>query len=46
MILVAIERSGELLVPKGDTTLQSGDVVTVLSLSGVTDNLMRSFEAK
>lgn len=45
VILVAIERGGDLLVPKGDTTLKSGDMVTVLSLSGVTDSLMRSFEA-
>lgn len=45
VILVAIERGDGLLVPKGDTTLQSGDVVTVFSLQGITDGLMRSFEA-
>lgn len=45
VILVAIERGGELLVPKGATTLQGGDVVTVFSLRGITADLMRSFEA-
>lgn len=43
--LVALNRGDDLLVPKGDTTLRSGDVVTVFSLRGLTDTLMRSFEA-
>jgi trk system potassium uptake protein TrkA len=45
VILVAIERGDDLLVPKGDTTLQSGDVVTLFSLPGITDSLISSFEA-
>jgi trk system potassium uptake protein TrkA len=45
VILVAVNRGDDLLVPKGNTTLQSGDVGTVFSLRGITDTLMRSFEA-
>ena len=45
VIVVAINRGHELHVPKGKTTLQVGDTVTVLASEGVTDALMEIFEA-
>ncbi|UPW01247.1 TrkA family potassium uptake protein [Halorussus gelatinilyticus] len=36
ILVVAIERDGNVLTPRGDTELRSGDLVTVFSESGVT----------
>lgn len=43
VIVVAINRGNELHVPKGETTLQVGDIVTILASKGVTDALMATF---
>ncbi|PSO54636.1 MAG: TrkA family potassium uptake protein [Cyanobacteria bacterium QH_9_48_43] len=43
VIVVAINRGEELHVPRGDTTLQVGDIVTILASKGVTDALMATF---
>lgn len=42
-LIVAIERNGEVITPKGGTTLKPGDLVTVFSKEGVTDRLLTTF---
>jgi len=46
VILVAVNRGGTLMTPKGQTTLQGGDTVTVFASGGITDALMDVFEAE
>ena len=46
VIFVSINRGGTLITPKGQTTLQEGDTVTVFASGGVTDGLMDVFKAR
>ena len=46
VIVVAINRGHELHVPKGKTTLQVGDTVTVLASEGVTEALTAKFSSQ
>lgn len=39
-LIVAIERDSEVLIPKGGTVLQAGDLVTVVSLRGMTESVL------
>lgn len=43
LLIVAIERGDEILMPNGDTTIQDGDLVTVLSQTGEAEDLIRIF---
>ena len=42
-ITVAIDRTGEIIVPRGETVVEPHDHVTVFSDSGATDDILRSF---
>lgn len=42
-LVVAIERSGRVITPKGNTTIESGDVVTVFSQGRIADETLRLF---
>lgn len=42
-ITVAIDRNGDIIVPRGETDVQPGDRVTVFSDSGATDDILHSF---
>ena len=42
-LVVAIEREGTILTPRGDTTIQPGDLLTVFSRDGVSDDFVRRF---
>ncbi|MDY7082576.1 MAG: TrkA C-terminal domain-containing protein, partial [Halobacteria archaeon] len=41
--VIAIERNGNTMIPRGDTEIQAGDLVSILSLKGVTKDIMHSF---
>ncbi len=43
VLVVAIERGDTIVTPKGNTTVQPDDLVTVFSLDGVSDDLMYLF---
>lgn len=43
MLVVAIERDGAVLTPRGGTTIETGDVVTVLSRQEITTDLENAF---
>ncbi|WP_435359990.1 TrkA C-terminal domain-containing protein [Haloarchaeobius sp. DFWS5] len=45
-LVIAVERDGRILTPKGDTTIEPNDLVTVFSQAGVSDDLTRQFTAK
>ncbi|MFB6129558.1 MAG: TrkA family potassium uptake protein [Salinigranum sp.] len=45
-LVVAIERGGETLIPKGNTEIYPGDLATVFSLKGVTSDVMHVFTGK
>jgi DNA-binding Lrp family transcriptional regulator len=45
-LVVSIDRESELLTPHGDTTVQPGDVVTVFSCGGVSDETVGAFTVK
>jgi len=44
MIVVAVEREGEIIIPRGHTTIEAGDLVTVFSKEGVTTAVTESFD--
>jgi Lrp/AsnC family leucine-responsive transcriptional regulator len=43
VLVVAIERGDMILTPRGDTTIQPGDLATVFSRDGVSDELLGRF---
>ncbi|MFB6165202.1 MAG: TrkA family potassium uptake protein [Haloarculaceae archaeon] len=43
-IVVAIERDGETIVPRRDAVFEAGDVATVFSQRGATDDVVAAFE--
>ncbi|KDE60095.2 AsnC family transcriptional regulator [Halostagnicola sp. A56] len=43
LLVVAIERDGTVLTPRGETTIRADDVVTVLSRDGIDDRTLHSF---
>lgn len=43
VLVVAIERGETVITPKGDTTIEAGDLVTVFSRDGITEELMQIF---
>lgn len=43
LLIVAIERDGEVLMPNGETTIQEGDLLTVLSQHGDAQELVEVF---
>ena len=43
-LLISIERGDQTLVPKGDTLLQVGDIVSIFSATGLGDHTLRVFE--
>lgn len=46
VLVVAIERDGEVLTPKGRTKIEAGDVVSLFSPAGVSDDIVRTFTAE
>ncbi|TYP93732.1 trk system potassium uptake protein TrkA [Fodinibius salinus] len=45
LIIVAIYRDGELIIPRGNTTFEGGDTVTVLSKEGIGKDIIQTFKA-
>ena len=43
LLIVAIERGDETLMPNGETTIREGDLLTVLSREGQADELLELF---
>ena len=43
MLVVAIERDGTILTPRGETTVRADDVVTILSRAGIDDDELTAF---
>jgi len=43
LLIIAIERGDEVLMPNGETSIQEGDLVTVLSQHGDTEDLVELF---
>lgn len=43
VLVVAIERDGEIITPRGETTIRADDLITVFSQRGRADELVRSF---
>ncbi|WP_440989537.1 TrkA C-terminal domain-containing protein [Haloarchaeobius baliensis] len=43
VLVIAIERDGEVLTPRGDTTVEAGDLVTVLSRNGTAADALGVF---
>ncbi len=43
MLVVAIERGEEVITPRGETEIHTGDLVTVFSRKGITPDIMRVF---
>lgn len=43
VLVVAIERSGETITPKGDTEFRAGDIVDLLFRSGFSDDVVEDF---
>lgn len=43
MIVVAVERDGEIIIPRGDTEIKIGDFVTVFSKDGITQDVTVPF---
>lgn len=44
MIVVAVERDGEIMIPRGNTTIEAGDFVTVFSKEGATTDVTEPFD--
>jgi len=42
-LIVAVKRGEEMLTPHGETVIESGDVVTLFAVGGITDETVRSF---
>ncbi len=45
LLVVSIERNDDIITPRGGTEIKAGDLLTVLSRSGVTDEMLDAFEA-
>ncbi|MFB6088074.1 MAG: TrkA family potassium uptake protein [Haloarculaceae archaeon] len=43
VLIVAIERSGEVLTPRGSSVIHAGDLVTVFSREGATETVVEEF---
>ena len=43
MIVVAVERDGEIIIPRGHTKIESDDLVTVFSKGGITEEVVTPF---
>jgi trk system potassium uptake protein TrkA len=43
ILVVAIERGNDVITPRGQTTLHAGDLVTVFSKKGFSEDVMRTF---
>ena len=43
MIVVAVERDGEIIIPRGHTEIESDDLVTIFSKDGITDEVVTPF---
>lgn len=46
LIIVAIYRQDELIIPRGNTTFKAGDTVTVLSKEGVGKDIIQTFKTQ
>lgn len=44
MIVVAVERDGEIIIPRGHTTIETGDLVTIFSKEGTTAAVTDPFD--
>ena len=44
VLVVSLERGDELLTPKGETTVEAGDVVTIFARTAIPDRTIRAFE--
>ena len=43
MIVVAVERDGEIIIPRGHTEIKSDDLVTIFSKDGITEEVVTPF---
>lgn len=43
-LIAAIERGNKIITPRGNTTIKTGDIVTLLSPKGITDKKIRIFK--
>ena len=43
MIVVAVERDGEIIIPRGHTEIESHDLVTIFSKDGITEEVVMPF---
>ncbi|MFB6108366.1 MAG: TrkA family potassium uptake protein [Haloplanus sp.] len=43
VLVVAIERDGDVITPRGDTAIHAGDLLTVFSREGMTGDVMEQF---
>lgn len=46
LIIVAIYRHGELIIPRGNTRFEAGDTVTVLSKKGIGKDIIQTFRTQ
>jgi Trk K+ transport system NAD-binding subunit len=44
MLVVTIERDGRVITPQGETTIEPGDIVTLLSPDGIDTDVLEIFE--
>lgn len=45
-LFVAIERESKTITPRGDTTIEPGDIVTIFSPSGISNETLQAFSKK
>lgn len=43
MLVVSVERDGDVLTPKGETTIQTGDVISLFSKTGLEGDALEAF---
>ena len=43
MVVVAVERDGEVIIPRGHTKIESDDLITVFSKDGITEEVVTPF---
>ena len=43
MIVVAVERDGEIIIPRGHTEIENDDLVTIFSKDGITEEVVTPF---
>ncbi|PAU95010.1 potassium transporter Trk [Aliifodinibius salipaludis] len=46
VIIVAIYREGELIIPRGNTKFEAGDTITVLSKEGIGEDVIQTFKPR